>query len=366
MAPSRRNNEGLLARVNFPLFTVQMLTSRHVVVAGGGGSSKTGVANGFEIFELSHDGKRFIAEELGRHETGPKVVMNCATHTTSKHTYLVAGQESHCQLYDVAITVVKQPPDDAKPANGKIGNNNLRRRRLSRSGSSELENKVDGNCNAVKRLQFDFKAMDSIQTDFMDVEPVQRVVRISRCGKLMATGGIDGHVRLWSFPSMRPSFDLTDHKKEIDDLDFSPDSKMAISVAKDGQAFIWCTSKGKKICTLTWTPPNGNKYLYKRCRFGSVEENKSRSRVFTICNSIGKPSGQALGYLQQWDPVHGTLERSCPVSESLSALAVRDDGTFLAIGTMFTGSVAIYIAFSLQVKTIIYKYMLMLSPGPPS
>lgn len=46
MAP-RKLNDGLLARVNFPLYSVEMLTSRHVLVAGGGGSSKTGVANGF-------------------------------------------------------------------------------------------------------------------------------------------------------------------------------------------------------------------------------------------------------------------------------------------------------------------------------
>lgn len=46
MAP-RRLAEGLLARVNFPLYSVEMLTSRHILVAGGGGSSNTGVANGF-------------------------------------------------------------------------------------------------------------------------------------------------------------------------------------------------------------------------------------------------------------------------------------------------------------------------------
>lgn len=45
--PSRRNNCDLLARVNFPLYTLQMLTGRHILVGGGGGSSKTGVANGF-------------------------------------------------------------------------------------------------------------------------------------------------------------------------------------------------------------------------------------------------------------------------------------------------------------------------------
>jgi len=47
---SRRNKGGLLARVNFPLYTLQMLTSRHILVGGGGGSSKTGIANGFVSF----------------------------------------------------------------------------------------------------------------------------------------------------------------------------------------------------------------------------------------------------------------------------------------------------------------------------
>lgn len=45
MGPPR--NDGLLARVNFPLYSVEMLTSRHVLVAGGGGQARTGVANGF-------------------------------------------------------------------------------------------------------------------------------------------------------------------------------------------------------------------------------------------------------------------------------------------------------------------------------
>lgn len=47
MAPIRKNIDDILARVNFPLYTVQMVTNRHVIVGGGGGTSKTGVANGF-------------------------------------------------------------------------------------------------------------------------------------------------------------------------------------------------------------------------------------------------------------------------------------------------------------------------------
>lgn len=56
MSTTRRPSDGLLARVNFPLYAVDMLTSRHVLVAGGGGSSKTGVANGFVscLFKLCY------------------------------------------------------------------------------------------------------------------------------------------------------------------------------------------------------------------------------------------------------------------------------------------------------------------------
>lgn len=42
------------------------------------------------------------------------------------------------------------------------------------------------------------------------------------------------------------------------------------------------------------------------------------------------------------------MANSVKINESLSSLAVRDDGRFVAVGTMFTGSVSIYIAFSLQ------------------
>lgn len=36
---------GLLARSDFPLYTVNALDERHFIVAGGGGAAKTGVVN---------------------------------------------------------------------------------------------------------------------------------------------------------------------------------------------------------------------------------------------------------------------------------------------------------------------------------
>nr|CAD7458438.1 unnamed protein product [Timema tahoe] len=352
MAPTRRSTEGLLARVNFPLYTVQMLTSRHVLVAGGGGSANTGVANGFEIFELAHNGKRFVAEEVIRHETGRTVVMNCAAHSNGRRTYLVAGQESHCQLYIVNMKVVDASEKTIPPVENETNVSETRKRKKSEregdySNNQDQKEKIDSNSNCYRKLQFEIKPNDSVQTDFSEDEPVQRVVCVGRSGKLMATGGTDGHVRLWEFPTLKKKLDVKAHTKEVDDLHISPNEKWVASISKDGRLVIWSSETGKKVRELTWSVPEGVKYLYKRCRFALLEEDVHKSRLFSITNPVGR-LGKHKAYLQLWDPHEGSLKKMAPCSESLSALAVSDNGKFVAVGTMFSGSVSIYIAFSLQ------------------
>ncbi|XP_011188394.1 prolactin regulatory element-binding protein [Zeugodacus cucurbitae] len=370
MAPTRRPSDGLLARVNFPLYAVEMLTSRHVLVAGGGGSAKTGVANGFEIYEIYHNGTHFCAEEVVRHETGANVVMNFAVRNDGRRSYLCAGQESHCQLYFVNPRIVYEGQEDVtadaderRPRSNSTaehGNENGVRRRVANanaqaSGVQDLPNghatgatKKTGDQNAnLKRIRFDIKAGDSVQTDFLTSEPLQRVVRISPNGRLMATGGTDGHLRVWTFPQMVQRGDLASHTKEIDDIDFSPDSKYIVTISKDGQGLVWDLTSMKQHNQLKWTTPEGSKYLYKRCRYGTIEAQRDKYRLFTITNPLGKV-GKQRGFLQQWDCISGQLRSAVQVDESLASLAVRDDGRFVAVGTMFSGSVSIYIAFSLQ------------------
>lgn len=315
-----------------------MLTNRHIIVGGGGGAAKTGIGNGFEIFELSHDGKRFIAEEVTRHETGPSVVMNCSSFSDNKHTYLVAGQESHCQLYNVDSILVRENDEELVE---NIGNENNVRQRKAKS-----KEKLENNNKQVKKLKFVIKPGDSVQTDFVQPEPLLRVVRIHRSGKLLATGGTDGDVRLWSFPTLKPLAVLKEHKKEIDDIDFSQHGNFLITIAKDGLAVLWDAIKGKEISKLKWNQPEGSKYLYKRCRFGVIEGEK-RSALYMLANPTGLAKKQK-SYLQQWLPDVASIKKIAIFDESLSALAVRDDGRFIAVGTMFSGSVSIFIAFSLQ------------------
>lgn len=55
MSESDNQQACLLARVNFPLYCIKAITERHILVGGGGGISKTGISNPFEIYELSFD-----------------------------------------------------------------------------------------------------------------------------------------------------------------------------------------------------------------------------------------------------------------------------------------------------------------------
>ncbi|EDS45209.1 prolactin regulatory element-binding protein [Culex quinquefasciatus] len=364
MAPTRKPNDGLLARVNFPLYAIEMLTSRHVLVAGGGGASKTGVANGFEIYEVHHNGEKYVADEVIRHETGPTVVMNLAVKNDEKRTLLLAGQESHCQMYLVNPIITSTDGEVIGGGKSEGSVDGMRKRKnvsyqqsngQAAGGQTPEQTKGQGkdkqrqqqSAPVRKQIRFEIKTGDSIQTDFTELEPLQRVVRISPDGRIMATGGMDGHLRLWNFPKMTLRADISAHTKEIDDLDFSPDSKNVVSIAKDGLGVIWSINPEKESRKLTWNPPEGTRYLLKRCRYGVIEGQKDKHRLFTLANPFAK-SGKAKGLLQQWDPESGRLSRVVEIDESLAALAVRDDGRFVAVGTMFSGSVSIYIAFSLQ------------------
>ncbi|GAB1862156.1 Prolactin regulatory element-binding protein [Camponotus japonicus] len=341
---SRRSKGGLLARVNFPLYTVQMITNRHILVGGGGGSSKTGVANGFEIFELSHNGTHFVAEEVTRHETGPSVVMNCASYRSKNKTWIVAGQESHCQLYNSKLISENEEFIKGPTAHNLRHRKNSEKVKESQLQQEKIEEIKNNNFNVKsKKLQLVLEPADSIQTTFGNSEPLQRVVRVSPCGSIMATGGTDGKVRLWKFPQLENLYDFDGHGNEIDDIDFNPIGTLLVSIAKDGKAFVW-NIENKKSTELSWKPPDGIKYMYKRCRFrGLTEEVKNDLFMLTNAMTPKNPS-----FLQLWDTNSGVITKSVPYKETLSALAVSSDGKFVAVGTMTSGSVDIFVAFSLR------------------
>lgn len=111
--------------------------------------------------------------------------MNCATYSDKEHSFLVAGQESHCQLYHVRSVLLNEN-ENIETINDE--RHNLRHRKTSN------HNQTITNKKSSKKLTFMLQASDSIQTDYVKDEPLQRVVRISKNGKIMATGKFIIHI----------------------------------------------------------------------------------------------------------------------------------------------------------------------------
>jgi prolactin regulatory element-binding protein len=84
----------LLARINFPPYFIAPLSERHVVVAGGGGSSKTGITNSLEVYELDYDTEKdaVTADRVHHMDTGDTAFMNGTVFEAKDgNQYLAAG-----------------------------------------------------------------------------------------------------------------------------------------------------------------------------------------------------------------------------------------------------------------------------------
>jgi prolactin regulatory element-binding protein len=226
----------LLCRVNFPLYQATMITSRHLLVAGGGGAANTGVFNGIEIFEISHNGEGCTTESVKRFSTREFAVMNCASgshDTKSQKTIIAVGHNEKCQLYSCQLArELLSSPEETEVT----GRNGVTNRNSTNGPTGHLES----------RLTFHIEPLNSVQTDFNTPEPYQKVVRISYDSKLLVTGGDDGILRVWTFPDLNAIHEIEAHDKEIDDIEFSPDNTKVVTISKDGRALVWDVKKGKK------------------------------------------------------------------------------------------------------------------------
>ncbi|XP_057691294.1 prolactin regulatory element-binding protein [Corythoichthys intestinalis] len=153
----------------------------------------------------------------------------------------------------------------------------------------------------------------------------------------------------FQFPSLKKKFDFKAHEGEIEDLDLSPGNKHLVTVGRDFACSVW--RNNQQVMGLKWheTIQVAEKtYRYMACRFGKVEDQKDGLRLYTVQIPHKRERKPPPCYLTKWEGKSFLPMLTAPCGgEVISSLAVSDSGTFLGLGTI-TGSVAIYIAFSLQ------------------
>ena len=75
-------------------------------------------------------------------------------------------------------------------------------------------------------------------------------VDASSDGKLVATAGYDGMVKLWDMQSGKLKADLNQHKGWVRSLAFSPDGSQLVTAGEDGNVIVWSTSSGTAVTTV--------------------------------------------------------------------------------------------------------------------
>ncbi|XP_017293979.1 prolactin regulatory element-binding protein [Kryptolebias marmoratus] len=338
-----------LYRAPFPLYTIKVDPATGLVItAGGGGASKTGIKNAVHFLDLQLVGEhQYSASLLHSHDTDTRATMNMAV----GNGVIAAGQDGTCCLMTFKLQTQEDGQVASKPGNS-TQRGNARRRAGKTDGMEPNKAAASGDTSDMKdeTATITMKALAEVQSDLNPQDPLQKVVRFSPDLNFLLTGGTDGHVRVWEFPSLKKKFDFNAHEGEIEDLDMSSGNKHLVTVGRDFTCNVWT---GNQLTTkLNWleTMPQiaEKSYRYLACRFGRVEDQKDALRLYTVQIPHKRDRKPPPCYLTKWDgkSLLPMLTSPCG-AEVLSSLAVSDSGTFLGLGTV-TGSVAIYIAFSLQ------------------
>ena len=75
-------------------------------------------------------------------------------------------------------------------------------------------------------------------------------VDTSSDGKLVATAGYDGMVKLWDMQSRKLKADLNQHQGWVRSVAFSPDGSQLVTAGEDGNVIVWSTLSGKAVTTV--------------------------------------------------------------------------------------------------------------------
>ncbi|XP_071598481.1 guanine nucleotide-exchange factor SEC12 isoform X2 [Heliangelus exortis] len=333
MAP-RRPAE--LYRAPFPLYTVRLHPQRPLAItAGGGGAAKTGIRNGVHFLQLEQIGGQLSASLLHSHDTETRATMTMAL----ADDIIAAGQDASCHILRFSL----QGPEAKSGSSGRDGSGEKGPRK--RKGPSPAG---QGGETQSQSSEVTVESLHSVRTDF-SADALQKAVRFNADASLLVTGGADGFLRLWEFPSMKKTLEFKAHDGEIEDIALGPDNKV-VTAGRDFQCCVW--QRDQLVTGLRWNenlPGIPDKaYRYQACRFGAVADVAGALRLYTVQVPHKRERRPPPCYLTKWDGKSflPLLTRPCG-AEVISCLSLSDSGTFLGLGTV-TGSVAIHIAFSLQ------------------
>ncbi len=177
-------------------------------------------------------------------KAGPAIPISAiAFHPAGK--LLAVGGYSEVLLWDVEIAKL-----DRKLGNGALSGQ-VRSVAISKDGKLlAVTAGVPGVSGVVKLFDFDsgreLAALDRQSDEILSVV-------FSPDGKLVAAGGIDTQVRVWSVADRKLVATLKDHSAWINSITFSPNGLLLATCSNDKTLIVWDTATWKNLVQLPLT-----------------------------------------------------------------------------------------------------------------
>uniref|UniRef100_A0A1I7RJC3 WD_REPEATS_REGION domain-containing protein n=2 Tax=Bursaphelenchus xylophilus TaxID=6326 RepID=A0A1I7RJC3_BURXY len=289
MAPQDKSQQ--IAQLSMPSYCIKPVGLRHFLVGGGGGAAKTGVKNEIQIFLLTYNSLSSIKSSALPHlrakltasiDTQLRCNMNCdvlsiQAEDGSPMFISAVGQDEFCQLY------------------------------LAKG--YELVGEEEDELESPSRLSLNFKPIFKLRTDHANSDPYQKCIRFDRSQSQtlrIATGGTDGHVRVWNVgeiinnPDPRIDYKpvvefrvVNENKVEVDDLDFSLCGRYIATVSAKESA-IWDSQSGKKLSPLNVPSHLAKDFKVRSIRFTDWGR---QSAVFAVAFQQRQRTSKQVSYI---------------------------------------------------------------------
>ncbi|KAJ0971458.1 hypothetical protein J5N97_019417 [Dioscorea zingiberensis] len=162
-------------------------------------------------------------------------------------------------------------------------------------------------------------------------------------GSTLATGGEDGHLRVFKWPSMEIILDQTDAHTTVKDLDFSSDAKSLVSLGNSGPCRVWDLTSSKVEANL----PREDGEIFGFCKFS---QNADCTQVLYITAMHGDHGKIITWNTESWKRIGSKRI----IRDPISAFNVSTDGKLLAIGTV-EGDILVLSSSDMRVQKMIKK-----------
>lgn len=293
--------------VDFPIYYIECISERHFVIAGGGGSSKTGVHNQINILELVPTDDSCAADLIMKYKTPEEI-------------------------------------PDAIMAGSLMNDMPIISTRFVTGGSllTIYHITFDSSQNTFKITDYEILRDKQVKSEFKCVKYIP--------GKIL-TGGLDGKLCIWNVETdKKVDGEIKAHSKEIDEIDVNLQSRHIVTLSRDeGRCAIWDLSSKKllhqfKKDFINSANAGDVKYNFRSCKFAydatsEGEKSSNGQFLFMACNPNSKKTASKLIRLttknyKEFKSIPTTLD-------GIVALKVSLEGKFVALGTR-SGSVLIY------------------------